>query len=79
MPLQMPEAAKRLRGVLKEFFILILHFQADFDKIMEEDWLAEQPVPGHGVSSLERSSYSCSPRMQHGSTFETLHPKIKRG
>lgn len=52
--LQMPEAAKKLKGVLKQFFILIQHFQADFDKIMEEDWLAEQPNPGCGVSSLER-------------------------
>ena len=50
----MPEAAKKLKGPLKEFFVLILHFQADFDKIMDEDWLAEQPVPGCGVSSLER-------------------------
>ena len=52
--LQLPAAAKELKGVLLQFFVLVQHFQADYDKIMDDDWLAEQPAPGHGVPSLKR-------------------------
>lgn len=51
---QMPEAAKNVKGVLKDFFILIQHFQADFDKIMDDEWLHEQDAPDSGVPSLKR-------------------------
>ena len=49
----MPEAAKNAEGVLKDFFILIQHFQADFDKIMDDQWLQEQDAPDSGVPSLK--------------------------
>lgn len=54
MIVQLPEAAKRLTGALKEFFILTLHFQNDSDNNLDDDWLDEQSVPGYGVPSLER-------------------------